>query len=230
MDADAAQRPRRLARPPPWPPCRDCVCVTCSHLTLKSFALSYSCRCSVSVILCHTWERVHRHGRAEGSLGPPPVVASVNLVPLLWTGVPTPSTPVDRQDPLPIFRCPGNASCCARVFPDHLITYLTANRGQTRSQSHEVLHSSYNRREGARGARGGRFFRFSPTVHWHCALPRRYVEHYWHNCCGKRPGGRKTEVLRLAARTRRCSSYVRASCRHTHRWSAISGRRYFLGR
>ena len=40
-------------------------------------------------------------------------------VPLLWTGVPTPSTPVDRQVPLPIFRCPGNASCCARVFPDH---------------------------------------------------------------------------------------------------------------
>ena len=40
-------------------------------------------------------------------------------VPLLWTGVPTPSTPVDRQDPLPILRCPGNASCCARVFPDH---------------------------------------------------------------------------------------------------------------
>ena len=42
-------------------------------------------------------------------------------VPLLWTGVPTPSTPVDRQVPLPIFRCPGNALCCARVFPDHLI-------------------------------------------------------------------------------------------------------------
>ena len=53
---------------------------------------------------------VHRDGRAEGSLGPPPVLASVNLVPLLWTGVPTPSTPVDRQDPLPILRCPGNAS------------------------------------------------------------------------------------------------------------------------
>ena len=50
-----------------------------------------------------------RDGRAEGSLGPPPVLASVNLVPLLWTGVPTPSTPVDRQAPLPIFRCPGNA-------------------------------------------------------------------------------------------------------------------------
>ena len=47
-----------------------------------------------------------------------------SLVPLLWTGVPTTSTPVDRQDPLPILRCPGKASCCARVFPDHLITYL----------------------------------------------------------------------------------------------------------
>ena len=55
------------------------------------------------------WERVHRDGRAEGSFGPPSVFASVNLVPLLWTGVPTPSTPVDRQVPLPIFRCPGNA-------------------------------------------------------------------------------------------------------------------------
>ena len=63
--------------------------------------------------------------RREGSLGPPPVVASVNLVPLLWTGVPTPSTPVDRQDPLPIFRCPGNASCCARVLSDHLPDHLT---------------------------------------------------------------------------------------------------------
>ena len=31
-------------------------------------------------------------------------VASVNLVPPLWTGVPTPSAPADRQDPLPIFR------------------------------------------------------------------------------------------------------------------------------
>ena len=51
-----------------------------------------------------------RHGRAEGSLGPPPVLASVNLVPLLWTGVPTPSAPADRQDPLPMFRCPGNAA------------------------------------------------------------------------------------------------------------------------
>ena len=29
---------------------------------------------------------------------------------LLWTGVPTPSTPVDRQDPLPIFRCPDGAT------------------------------------------------------------------------------------------------------------------------
>ena len=31
---------------------------------------------------------------------------------------------MDRQDPLPILRCPGNASCRARVFPDHLITLL----------------------------------------------------------------------------------------------------------
>ena len=45
-----------------------------------------------------------------------------SLVPLLWTGVPTTSTPVDRQDPLPILRCPGNALCCAWVLPDHLIT------------------------------------------------------------------------------------------------------------
>ena len=30
-------------------------------------------------------------------------VASVNLVPLLWTGVPTSG----RQEPLPMFRCPG---------------------------------------------------------------------------------------------------------------------------
>ena len=51
--------------------------------------------------------------------GPPPVLASVNLVPLLWTGVPTPSAPADRQDPLPIFRCPGNASKLRPVFPDH---------------------------------------------------------------------------------------------------------------
>ena len=50
------------------------------------------------------------------------MLASVNLVPLLWTGVPTPSAPADRQDPLPIFRCPGNASMLRRVFPDHLIT------------------------------------------------------------------------------------------------------------
>ena len=34
-------------------------------------------------------------------------------------GVPTPSTPVDRQDPLPIFRCPGNAFMLRWVFPDH---------------------------------------------------------------------------------------------------------------
>ena len=47
---------------------------------------------------------------------------SCNLVPLLWTGVPTPSAPADRQDPLPIFRCPGNASMLRRVFPDHLIS------------------------------------------------------------------------------------------------------------
>ena len=59
----------------------------------------------------------------EGPLGPPSVFASVNLVPLLWTGVPTtPSAPADRQDPLPIFRCPGNPSMLRRVFPDHLIT------------------------------------------------------------------------------------------------------------
>ena len=34
----------------------------------------------------------------------------------------TPSAPADRQDPLPILRCPGNASMLRRVFPDHLIT------------------------------------------------------------------------------------------------------------
>ena len=66
-----------------------------------------------------------RDGRAEGSLGPPPVLASVNLVPLLWTGVPTPSAPADRQDPLPIFRCPGNAFMLRRVLPDHLIINAT---------------------------------------------------------------------------------------------------------
>ena len=71
------------------------------------------------------WERVHRDGRAEGSLGPPPVVASVNLVPLLWTGVPTPSTPVDRQDPLPIFRCPDGAPAPSGFSPDHLITWTS---------------------------------------------------------------------------------------------------------
>ena len=38
-------------------------------------------------------------------------------------GVPTPSAPADRQDPLPIFRCPGNASMLRRVFLDHLITH-----------------------------------------------------------------------------------------------------------
>ena len=48
----------------------------------------------------------------RGPLGRRPCLR-VNLVPLLWTGVPTPSAPADRQDPLPIFRCPGNASCCA---------------------------------------------------------------------------------------------------------------------
>ena len=66
---------------------------------------------------------VHRDGRAEGSFGPPSVFANVNLVPLLWTGVPTPSAPADRQDPLPIFRCPGNAFVLRWVFPDHLITF-----------------------------------------------------------------------------------------------------------
>ena len=50
-------------------------------------------------------------------------MTSVNLVPLLWTGVPTPSAPADRQDPLPIFRCPGNASMLRRVFPDHLMRF-----------------------------------------------------------------------------------------------------------
>ena len=58
----------------------------------------------------------------------PDVLASVNLVPLLWTGVPTPSAPADRQDPLPIFRCPGNASMLRRVFRDHLITGLFRSR------------------------------------------------------------------------------------------------------
>jgi hypothetical protein len=54
-----------------------------------------------------------------GGLGPPPRV-SVNLVPLLWSFLPvclsvdrrsTPSLGVnlraDRQEPLPMFRCPG---------------------------------------------------------------------------------------------------------------------------
>ena len=48
----------------------------------------------------------------RGPLGRRPVLASVNLVPLLWTGVPTPSAPADRQDPLPIFRCPATFPCC----------------------------------------------------------------------------------------------------------------------
>ena len=51
----------------------------------------------------------------------------MNLVPLLWTGVPTPSAPADRQDPLPIFRCPGNAFMLRWVFPDHLIYSLAAD-------------------------------------------------------------------------------------------------------
>ena len=51
-----------------------------------------------------------------GSLGPPPRV-SVNLVPLLWTGVPT------RHDKN-ICRCFGAPAC--RVFPDHLITFRIA--------------------------------------------------------------------------------------------------------
>ena len=32
------------------------------------------------------------------------------------------TTPVDRQDPLPIFRCPDNALMLRWVFPDQLIT------------------------------------------------------------------------------------------------------------
>ena len=36
--------------------------------------------------------------------------------------VPTPSAPADRQDPLPMFRRPGNAAMPRWVFPDHLIT------------------------------------------------------------------------------------------------------------
>ena len=40
----------------------------------------------------------------------------------------TPSAPADRQDPLPIFRCPGNAFMLRRVFPDHLIMNISDGR------------------------------------------------------------------------------------------------------
>ena len=43
--------------------------------------------------------------------------ARIPSVPLLWTGVPTSG----RQEPLPMFRCPGHATTNGRVFPDHLI-------------------------------------------------------------------------------------------------------------
>ena len=47
------------------------------------------------------------------------LVASVNLVPLLWTGVPTSG----RQARLRMFPCPGSTTTTTcRVFPDHLIT------------------------------------------------------------------------------------------------------------
>ena len=67
--------------------------------------------------------------RAEGSLGPPPVLASVNLVPLLWTGVPTPSAsggPTRSSGPtVSVFGAPATLFHAAGwVFPDHLITYL----------------------------------------------------------------------------------------------------------
>ena len=49
------------------------------------------------------------------------LVASVNLVPLLWTGVPTSG----RQALLRMFPCPGSTTTTTcRVFPEHLITEL----------------------------------------------------------------------------------------------------------
>ena len=70
------------------------------------------------------WERVRRHHRAGGSLGPPPRV-SVNLVPLLLTGVQLhlPRHPrADRQAPLPMFRCPGHARTTTAPAGSSLIT------------------------------------------------------------------------------------------------------------
>ena len=58
--------------------------------------------------------------RAEWSLGPPsgagdrPRTTAVDRRS-------TPSARADRQEPLPMFRCPG-----CRVFPDHLITFLSS--------------------------------------------------------------------------------------------------------
>ena len=85
-------------------------------------------------------------------LGPPVLTylltssANVNLVPLLWTGVPTPSAPADRQDPLPIFRCPGNASTLRRVFPDHLISCSAKTKQTAKSWRNPLrLHPSRHR-------------------------------------------------------------------------------------
>ena len=62
------------------------------------------------------WERVRRHRRAGGSLGPPPRV-SVNLVPLPLTGVR--HHPPGRTDKT-LCRCFGAPAC--RVFSAHLLT------------------------------------------------------------------------------------------------------------
>ena len=62
------------------------------------------------------------YGVITGRGGPsrPPPRESVNLVPLLWTGVQL--HPPGRTDTKNLCRCFGAPAC--RVFPDHLITYL----------------------------------------------------------------------------------------------------------
>ena len=116
----ASSGPRRSAR---WKArrlqCTEEVCRLCSwSCQLWSVAAESSERSDVASILkrcCveHTPSRVLYF------------IHSKLLSPLLWTGVPTPSAPADRQYPLPIFRCPGNASMLRRVFPDKLMIFAT---------------------------------------------------------------------------------------------------------
>ena len=64
-------------------------------------------------------------GRRRPLIGLLPLEHTGPPVPLLWTGVPTSG----RQEPLPMFRCPGFATTSCRVFPDHLIREATATHG-----------------------------------------------------------------------------------------------------